>query len=83
MALDPRLASVDLLAMAAMRAKKHPGDAPDRKTVTRLSTSGVCGERWAGGAACDLPDESCVGEAGTGYARIVSRPGTRPEVATC
>ena len=33
MALDPRLASVELLALAAMRAKQHQVTAP-RQTVT-------------------------------------------------
>jgi hypothetical protein len=33
MALDPRLASVEFLTIAALRAKKNQGDAP-RKTVT-------------------------------------------------
>ena len=33
MALDPRLASVELLALAAMRARQHQGTAP-RQTVT-------------------------------------------------
>ena len=33
MALDPRLASVELLALAAMRAKQNQTSAP-RKTIT-------------------------------------------------
>ena len=41
MALDPRLASVELLALAAMRAKERQVTAPGREVVLRVVYEGT------------------------------------------
>ena len=80
MALDPRLACVELLALAAMRAKQHQADAPTQSVVLQIEYDAygdeppLLGERYV----LALPRKRRASRRGTGPRRA---SGSQPRPA--